>query len=906
MNQKKKLLLFFAWVFLLMTFLYSPITIALPTSPSASNYTTKATAVFVEDFTTTNYRDTLTTETFGWGTGAITKDRIIEVTELAFYETDAPVYDIEVQGRKLYGGLKNKTAGSKQIFILDISNLTNINLLGFSTKFMNSISIAVDGDMLFAGQYIDLLGGNGIVSYNITDPFTPSWKLGAKMSGIVSDLDIEGHLLYFTDYHASNSLKIFNATTLILNYLGATNWTSSQGLGLEVNGHLAYIAASTEGFYVLNVSQHLRVKELGYTDTPGNATDVLIEGRFAYVADGPEGVQIINIQNPLAPQIISSFNTPGNARRLAKQGNSLFIADGLGGVIILDIANPYHPTFVSELVLPRTFDVDLYGDILTVATTEGVFFYRIGTIVDISSSGYDNPFNMFEVWDVRVKDGIAYVAGGKDGFYTVDVRNPRHPVLLDNITVHSGIDHRKLDINGQFAFCVNADGIYIYDIRDPTNIELVKYEFGISLTDAFVDGELLYVSHVGGFAILNFSSVSSAFWINVVYNGMSNATAIWVQRPFLYIVEGTPGSSGELRSYNIIDLNHPQETFSASRIPTHYDIFVDGDCCFLGAGGWLSSYNCSNHYAFTYPDWVTTPSIGVWAFGPYILSAEYSNGVVLYDIADTSKIKTLSQNTLATKATQIMTSGDYTYVANRSSLVILRHLESTADSYVSGPNIAQSTKINTIDGRVSSATLSVNAFVPDDTSVEYFMSADGGLHWELVVPGVPHNFLYQGKDLRWRAVLYGPSDRSVHIYSLLIDYTYNAAPTIPSITSLATERFTGIFKLEWTASVDTDDNVDHYELQLSDSNSFTTILKSWNVTKTTKSIFGLKKGTFFFRVRAVDNYDIASDWSSVETTTVKMSTFVFGIILGVALVALIGITMVIFLVVKRKKKTPTR
>lgn len=41
---------------------------------------------------------------------------------------------------------------------------------------------------------------------------------------------------------------------------------------------------------------------------------------------------------------------------------------------------------------------------------------------------------------------------------------------------------------------------------------------------------------------------------------------------------------------------------------------------------------------------------------------------------------------------------------------------------------------------------------PDDSSIDWYLSADGGSHWEAVTPNVTHTFTNLGQDLRWRAI----------------------------------------------------------------------------------------------------------------------------------------------------------
>lgn len=746
------------------------------TFPSDSDLRPHASDVYYDDFTTTTYMNGVETSAIGWGLGAITKEREFFWNLVDFFPTIAPVIDVDVQGRKVYTALYNETAFSTQLLVLSLTDPTNIVAVGESIANTKALALAVDGDQLYMGQYNTFVQ-NSFVTYNVTNPTNPSWNVAWGLGGgIITDLDPEGHLVYFTAYDdpSAQSLRIFNATNIMLpnNYIPC-NWANNNSLGLEVDGHLAYVASSEDGLYVLNITQYEYAFELGHVDTPGNATDVIIEGRFAYVADGPEGIHIVDINDPTNPTIVSSFDTHGHARRMVKQGNTLFIADGIGGIIVLDVSNPYRPIFVSEIFDAVTWDVDLFGGDLVVATDAGVFVYQTGQIGNIFHNAFENPFDQFEVWDVRVRDGIAFVAGGHDGFYTVDVRDPRNPVLLDRWN-QTGVGFKKLDINEQFAFCCEANGIFTFDIQQPANIKLAGYNFGMDLTDCDVEGELLYCSHDGGFAILNVSSITSAFWVKVVYNGMVNCTAIWAQTPFIYLVEGKPGSGQELRCYNVRDLQNPYMTFGTARIPLHYDIHVDGDVCLLGAGGWMSVYNCSNPYSFSYPDWATNTSVGVWSYGPYVISAEHAQGVTLYDTTDVFTVTPMSNYQDAIRAWQVTTSGDYSYVANESSLVILRHFESAADTYIPGSSIAQSLEVDTVpNGTIYDVTLTVNAMTPIPTNIEYFVSVNGGTDWIPVLPGVKQSFSSTpGNELMWRALFSGPKDVSPHLYEINLHYEF--------------------------------------------------------------------------------------------------------------------------------------
>ncbi|MHA1122099.1 MAG: GGIII-like transmembrane region-containing protein, partial [Candidatus Heimdallarchaeota archaeon] len=156
---------------------------------------------------------------------------------------------------------------------------------------------------------------------------------------------------------------------------------------------------------------------------------------------------------------------------------------------------------------------------------------------------------------------------------------------------------------------------------------------------------------------------------------------------------------------------------------------------------------------------------------PYCLSTG-THGVSLINCTDPSAADpVISSYPLATGGKQITTSGDYTYVANTTSLIILRHFESQADTYVAGATIAQSLEIDTLTfGIIKSATISVDAFVPPDSQINYFLSNDGGLNWGGFIPGTPGAFVDKGMDLRFMVEITGSRRSSVHLYELNIVY----------------------------------------------------------------------------------------------------------------------------------------
>lgn len=749
-----------------------------------------ASANYIEDFTTTTYEEP-TSSAFGWGTGTVTNARNMSYATQDFYETPDPITGLDVQGRRVYAATNNISTGPETLYIFDIYDPTDIKMTSSRASWSNMLTVAVDGDILYGGVNNGTLVSK-ISVYNATDPFDlggAAFLDHVVADGAVTDIEPFGHLVYYTNYKSSSgrSLKLIDVSDPANLVEITTDWGTGQPLGLDISGHLGYIAASDEGFYILNMTDKWSPVEYGYVDTPGNATDVIVNGRFAYLADGPAGVHVIDVFDPHNPVIVGTYDTPGHAQRLFLQGRTLFVADGSGAVQILDVADPGMPTFVQQIVpADYVYDLDMMGNFLVVGTNEGIHTYKVGSfnggISNINNHVYPNHFSEFQVWDVRVVGDIAFIVGGEDGFYTLNVHDPNDPFLLDRWNL-TGVYLKSIEVYGQFAYCIFNDGVYTFDISDPANIKLTRFEVGTDFEDIDFWGPNGYITFgdpgIAGIASYNYTfAFGNGFDTNIVFG--VNITAIDVQGPHVYTAENYGGSTNTFFSHQMIpnplvaDLKDAATGF----LGTNTDIFVDGDLAFFSDTNYCVIFNITDPtnlqwYGDIRLNTAFVKSTGIWVFGTHVLSAAKTNGLYFIDTMNYQSTLDLpgSNYANATGAIKVTTSGDYTYVANTTNLIIIRHYESSADTYVAGTHIAQSKEVDTFvdNDLIKKATLNAVTFNPPGTAITYFMTVDG-INWEEVTPGVEHEFVNEGNELFWRAIIDGPIDRSVHLYELTIDY----------------------------------------------------------------------------------------------------------------------------------------
>lgn len=125
--------------------------------------------------------------------------------------------------------------------------------------------------------------------------------------------------------------------------VGAGEW-SAEGIAVDLDRNLVYVAASVAGMYVVNITDIEAPVEIGWLDTPGYAVGVTatrIGGvPYAIVADYYEGVRVVNTTQPRTPVEEGFYNTLGSAWSVAVAGDNLHVADGLGGINILRANRP--------------------------------------------------------------------------------------------------------------------------------------------------------------------------------------------------------------------------------------------------------------------------------------------------------------------------------------------------------------------------------------------------------------------------------------------------------------------------------------------------------------------------------------------------------------------------------------
>jgi hypothetical protein len=218
-----------------------------------------------------------------------------------------------------------------------------------------------------------------------------------------------------------------------------------------------------------------------------------------YIAQGNLGIEVVDISEIDRPVSLQIWpNLP--AVHMAAVGHYLVVSNGTNGLKLIDISDISQPVVKASLAGIHPLDITVDGSLIFVASkSKGLLIYKINDDCKFDLVGeLRTPFPMNEfdmAMGVQVKKGIAYIANGRSGMLTVDIDDPRRPVILSSVGI-PGVS-KAISVEDHQAFVVSHQtGINIFDVSDPkkpvlkNKIEVLGLSRGIQVVD-----NLIYIAH---------------------------------------------------------------------------------------------------------------------------------------------------------------------------------------------------------------------------------------------------------------------------------------------------------------------------------------------------------------------------------------------------------------------------
>jgi len=716
---------------------------------------------YVEDFSTTHYRDALhTTALWDTVTGTLAPYPF-PLTLVGSYDTPGAAQKVWVAGNHAF--VADDASGLQVISILDPSNPVfagDFNTVG------NAMDIAIAGNHAYIA---DATGGLRVI--DITYPTAPTLAGSYDTPASALAVAVQGNAAYVADYTAG--LLVFNVTDPASPRLTGSYVTPGYAVGVDVDGDLAFVVGRNGGLYVIDVADTTNPMLVGSYDTPGSANDVVVVGDIAYVADGLSGLQIIDITDPTNPIVVGTYDTPGIATGVTVDGDYVYVADN-GTIEVIDASDPTDPVSLgSYSTAGVATGVDVAGDRAYVATgLDGLVVVQVASPTPIQLEGwYGEDFAMFRQTGLALLGDYLFAGNEIFGLEIYDIGDPARPLLVGN----AGGRPYDVCVQGDYAYTVDYDsllvildvsdplsptrvgtapierigacvavdgdvayvGTYQWDTMDPTPSWLVfdvkdpanpvRLGYGIHIVDPprsiFVDGDFAYVANGPYFFVIDVSEPASAWFGGDTYQVQSNnATHV--------VVDGNLAFLGEWSSLQILDISDNWNFLTRGRYETAVSagtVAVSGDYAFL-AGTFYESVDVSD------PD------------NPVRVDVNWD-----YDGHDNA----------------IVVDGDYMYAAVEDFGIKI--FEVFERRFAADTDDAFSLDVNPSDHTIAFARL----LTTQNDSIRWELSSDGGENWRQFHPGSPWaEFTAKGNDLRWRASYYTGGLHMPSCSDLQIDYLY--------------------------------------------------------------------------------------------------------------------------------------
>lgn len=706
---------------------------------------------FVEDFTSVLHADTLAT-TASWDTSAgLLRLPPYQPVLVGSYDTPTSCIGAVVDGNKAY-----LAAHSGGLVILDIADVSAPVYLGSYDTPGTTRGVAVDGHLAFLAD-----DANGLVIVDVTDPAAPAFVGGYNTPGVARFVVVDGNAAFVAD---DASLQIIDITDPSNPTLAGSLPAVGGARQVRVDGDLAFICDNGNQLTVVDVSDFAAPSVLGIYAAGAPVRGVAVDGDLAFVANYSSGLAIVNLRFPDSPSYVGGIDTPGLAIDVSVAGDYAYVVDYDHGIQVVDVSDPANPRIAGHWETPSyAYTVVLDGRDAFVSDFDGgLRIVQVANEIDpVKIGGYAS---LGTVAKIVVAGDHAYVPSYGEGLTVFDVSDPSDPTPIEDLLVFGTIV--SMDRKGDRLFVLihrsgDADQLGCIDITNPAHVvlrstvDLPVLDFSLAY-DIEVSGDYAYVTvdpgiytsyYPTGLFVYDVSDPQAPAFVDSVLTP-GDAMGLDVEGDVAYVANFE-------RGLRVIDLSDPTNLVLGPELALSdsvWDVVVAGDHAYLSTNrGRLKVADVSDPW---------NPAIaGGLSTGGWNLSLDgnrlYGTGsydapsVRRIDVTDPTEPVLVDSFVVTGPALWTTPAGDYLFVAEN----VPGGFEIAAVSqraYSESPAIGQSIALPGVEEVIETVRLKTI----EAGSVEWYVSADSGAHWESALPdSSPTALAHPGSRLLWRAVL---------------------------------------------------------------------------------------------------------------------------------------------------------
>lgn len=266
---------------------------------------------------------------------------------------------------------------------------------------------------------------------------------------------------------------------------------------LDVSSSTLYVADTSGGLQILDISDPEAASVIGHFDTGNRAYGVATTGAQTYVAATSSGVYALDTASPGSPALLSNFGSGSFSWDLEIQNDFLYVCDRLNGLHIFDISDPSSPQEAAVIAtMDQSLDVAFHGDTLYLAD------YSAGVqIIDISDPRTPQVEGLIptsQAYGVTVQGDNLFVSDGSYGVRVFDVSDPWSPVQVDQYLTGGSV--RSAWIEGSVVYLADwTQGLLALEFNPPDPLSLLDQAMTPGRgRDPRKSGGVVYLADYGG------------------------------------------------------------------------------------------------------------------------------------------------------------------------------------------------------------------------------------------------------------------------------------------------------------------------------------------------------------------------------------------------------------------------
>ncbi len=378
---------------------------------------------------------------------------------------------------------------------------------------------------------------------------------------------------------------------------------------VEVVGNLAY-AAIGRRLVILDVSDDTNPVEIGSLNIMAGVEGVAVRDGYAFLgAHKPYKFCVADVSDPTNPVLVSVSSEGPFSHDVQLYGDLAYVRDTTGQLRVVNVADPLNVVSLGGELLADVAAIVIVGDLLYVGT-EPLCCEADLNIYNLAS----DPLNPVLLGSVNgtgerttalaIEGDYAYLVMGHGGSLSslkvVDISNPASPTIVD--TQFGFVWARDVAVSGGYAYVADSTrfsnqknlndwaltkGLAIYDLADPTNLELVAtFKTHGNVTGVEIVGNRAYVHDDGeGLIILDVTNPTKPVRLGN-YHSPAVMRQMANEGDLLYVADAWNGFT----ILNVSDSAHPEVV--GVYLADHYNnlgvnasgIVLRDNLVYLGAG----------------------------------------------------------------------------------------------------------------------------------------------------------------------------------------------------------------------------------------------------------------------------------------------------------------------------------